>query len=284
MNIDSSQIVEQQTQSWNKYSSKWRKWDKIVLKHKHIYTEKIVELLHPNKSDIILDIASGTGEPALSIAEKVMEGKVIATDVSEEMLAVAVDKSKQRGISNLETIICEANKLPFENNTFDAVSCRFGFMFFPDMKKALKEMIRVLKPGGKIVAAVWNTPDKNIWVTIMMDALKKYVEIPPPPPQDQPGMFRCSGKNYMKNLFEGEGLKNVNEIEVNGKDDFDNAIDYWDITTDMSVNVATILEKADESTKQKIKEELINMLNEKFRGRKIELPSNAAITAGEKRK
>src|SRR6476661_567278 len=98
------------------------------------------------------------------------------------MLEVARENAEKRGIKNIETIACDANELPFEDERFDAVSCRMGFMFFPDMLQAAKEMLRVLKPGGRLATSVWGPPEKNFWITATMGTINKHVDVPPPPP------------------------------------------------------------------------------------------------------
>ena len=69
------------------------------------------------------------------------------------MLEVARENASRRGIKNLEIIASDVSELPFADNSFDSISCRLGFMFFPDMSNAAKEMVRVLKPGGRIATA-----------------------------------------------------------------------------------------------------------------------------------
>lgn len=133
----------------------------------------MIRLLDLKGKNLVLDIASGTGEPGLTIATLIPDGKVIITDLSAGMLEIAEENARRRGIHNVETKACDVCELPFADNSFDAVSCRFGFMFFPDMLLAAKEIFRVLKPGGRIVATVWNGSEKNFGFLQLWMSLRK---------------------------------------------------------------------------------------------------------------
>src|SRR4029079_16082673 len=97
-----------------------------------------------------LDIASGTGEPGLSVAITSPKGRVVLTDLVAEMLAIAARRARVHGVVNVSTTACSADDLPFGDATFDSVTVRFGYMFFPDVAKATTEFARVLKPGGRL--------------------------------------------------------------------------------------------------------------------------------------
>lgn len=163
------QIREQQKESWNNFSSGWKKWDALTMDFLKPMGDEIIRLLHPKNDDVVLDVAAGTGEPGLTIASMLNGGKVIITDLSDDMLEIARENATQRGIKNIETRACDVCELPFADNTFDAISCRFGFMFFPDMLLAAKEMVRVLKPGGRMATSVWNVPEKNFWLLLLWE-------------------------------------------------------------------------------------------------------------------
>lgn len=109
----------------------------------------------------VLDLASGAGEPAIQIAGIVgPEGMVTATDLVPEMLAGAQRRAKQSGTTNMRFEIADMESLPFGDETFDRVTCRFGIMFPPDSGLALSETFRVLKPGGRAAWLVWG-PREN---------------------------------------------------------------------------------------------------------------------------
>lgn len=282
MEDNAAKIISNQKETWDKFSSAWAKWGEIALRHKDYITDEMIKMLELGESDTVLDIASGTGEPSLSIARKT-KGMVTATDLSQGMLTIAKDKAEKAGIKNFTTVIAGVDELPFGDSEFDRVVCRFGFMFFPDMSRSLNEMLRVLKPGGRIVAAVWNVPKKNFWVTAMTEAMKKHIELPPPPPPDMPGMFRCSEKDFMKNMFEKAGLKNVVETEINGHDEFEEYETYWSINTEMSIPVVMALKDTDDATRTKIKEELYDIFRNRFGNEKVRLESSAIVVAGDKK-
>ena len=210
------QIREQQKDSWNKFSQGWKKWDDLTMDFLKPMGEEIIRQLKPKSGDMVLDVAAGTGESAIAIAALIGKGKVVITDLAEGMLEIAREKAARKGITNIETMACDVCELPFPDNTFDAISCRLGFMFFPDMLLATKEMMRVLKPGGRIATSVWNGPEKNFWVTVSMGAIAKNMQLTPPTP-GAPGMFRCAQKGLVADLFKQAGLKNISEIEVAGK-------------------------------------------------------------------
>src|SRR5439155_14262791 len=157
-----------------------------------------------------LDIAAGTGEPGLSIARLSPKGRVVLTDLVAEMLAIAARRARAQGIANIETQVCSADDLPFNDATFDSVSVRFGYMFFPDVAKATAEFTRVLRPGGRLCSSVWVKPEANPWTTIAMQAIATEVVVTPPHPY-RLNMFRCAAPGYVTALYEDAGLRDLDE-------------------------------------------------------------------------
>jgi ubiquinone/menaquinone biosynthesis C-methylase UbiE len=275
------QIREQQKASWNKFSSGWKKWDSMTMDFLKPMGTEIIRLIKPQGNDSVLDVAAGTGEPGLTIATMLTTGRVVITDLSDDMLAIARENATARGIKNIETKACDVSELPFADNTFDAISCRFGFMFFPDMLMAAKEMHRVLKPGGRIATAVWNGPEKNFWVTAVMGTIAKNMDVPPPPP-GAPGMFRCAKSGFIADLFKQAGLKNISENEIAGKLNSKTADTYWDMMTEVAAPVVAALSKADEATKGKIKSEVLEAVNKKYADGNVMIDCSALVIYGEK--
>ncbi len=274
-------IREQQKESWHRSSSGWRKWDLLFMDFLAPAGEEIIRALDLKETDAVLDVASGTGEPGLTIASKVGQGRVMITDLVADMVTVAKDMATRKRLSNVETCVCDVSDLPFPDNSFDAVSCRFGFMFFPDLLQAAKEITRVLKPGGKIAVAVWNTPEKNFWVSAIMQPLNKYQDMPPPQPGDQ-GMFRCSEENMLTGIMANAGLKNIQTTEVKNKLNCKTAEFYWSVMTDVAAPVVAALSKMDESTIQNVRAEVYQVLNERYPAGNVVIDSSALVISAEK--
>ncbi|MBM2846132.1 MAG: methyltransferase type 11 [Bacteroidetes bacterium] len=275
------QIRDQQKTSWNKFSSGWKKWDDLTMDFLKPMGDEIIRLLNPKLNDVVLDVAAGTGEPGLTIASLLTGGKVIITDLSADMLTIARENAARRGITNIETRACDVCELPFADNTFDAISCRFGFMFFPDMVLAAKEMVRVLKPGGRIATSVWNAPDKNFWVTAIMGTIQRNMKLPAPPP-GAPGMFRCAGDGFISDLFFQAGLKNVSQREIAGKLNCRTADAYWNMMTEVGAPIVAALNEADDTMKAKIKKQVYKSVKQKYPDGNVLIDSSALIIFGEK--
>ena len=274
-------IREQQKQSWNKFSPGWRKWDELTMDFLKPMGDEIIRLLHPAGKDQVLDIASGTGEPGLTIATMLDGGKVVITDLADHMLEIAAEKTAKRGITNIETQLCDVCELPFPDNSFDAISCRFGFMFFPDMQLAVNEMYRVLKPRGRIATAVWNVPEKNFWVTAIMGTINRNMELPPPPP-GAPGMFRCAKEGLIAGMFREAGLKHVSEKEVSGQLRAGTTDNYWNMMTEIGAPIVAALSKADAAMRSRIQSEVYDLVNQKYPDGKVHIDCSALVIYGEK--
>jgi len=274
-------IREEQKASWNKFSPGWKKWDDLMMDFLKPHGDEIIRLIDPQGKDLVLDVAAGTGEPGLTIATLLNGGKVIITDLSEDMLAIARENAEKRGITNIETRACDVSELPFADNTFDSISCRFGFMFFPDMLLAAKEMVRALKPGGKIATSVWNVPEKNFWVTAIGGTISRNMSLPAPPPE-APGMFRCAKNGLIQDLFKQAGLKNTSEREVSGKLKCGTTDVYWKMMTEVAAPFVAALSKADDAMRKKIKEEVYRAVNQKYPGGDVNIDASALVIYGEK--
>jgi ubiquinone/menaquinone biosynthesis C-methylase UbiE len=109
--------------------------------------ERMINFLKPKHNDIILDVATGTGHTAIAFAKA--NSRVIAIDITKEMLLQAKIASKQANVDNMSFLEADAHNLPFRDNVFDIVACRFAVHHFYNAQKALKEMCRVLKSQAK---------------------------------------------------------------------------------------------------------------------------------------
>jgi len=278
-----AQVRDQQQATWNKFSAGWKKWDDLVLSWIAPVAEALLDSARLTPSSHVLDVASGTGEPGLSAAARVPRGKVTITDLAEKMLRVAEENALRRGLTNVETRQCDAGALPFGDATFDAVTARFGFMFFPDVLGAARELARVARPGARVTAAVWGAPEKNPWATTIMGTIAKYVELPTPPP-GAPGLFRCAAPGYMAGVFREAGLRNVTEREVETPSQFDDAEQYFTFMNEIAAPVVAGMALADERTRAKIKEAVFAVVNGKSRAASGKLPiaATAIVITGEK--
>ena len=146
-------------------AEKWRSKSAVL---GSAVTKALVEysLLQPGMK--VLDLASGTGEPGISLAQRVgPEGHVTAADLSSDLLELAGQRAKSKGLANFSTQEADAHKLPFPNQNFDLATCRFGVMFFADAEGALTELRRVLKAGARACFAAWGTFEQPYWQTTM---------------------------------------------------------------------------------------------------------------------
>lgn len=259
-------IREKQRQDWNTFSPGWKKWDGFIMDFFRPIGEKLLEAVDLEIDFRVLDVATGTGEPGLTAAARVKNGEVIGTDISEEMVKIANENAKNRGIPNYRALACNTERQPFDDNYFDAVVCRFGIMYFPDMAEGTRELIRVLKPGRKISFSAWAGPEKNSWVTTMGGVINRTLQIPPPP-SDVPGVFRCANSGTLTRLLRGAGLKEVKEIEISGNVMFDSPEQYWDFMMEIAPPIVKALSATDETTKDNIKREVLEAAK-KYKGEK----------------
>ena len=275
------EIREQQRQTWDRFSGGWTKWDELVMKMLEPVGVEMIRSLALGGDACHLDIAAGTGEPGLSIAALVPRGRVVLTDLSAGMLAAASANAKARGLTNVEVRECSVDALPFEDASFDTISCRFGFMFFPDIPGAVAELLRVLRPGGGMAVAVWAEPSGNPWATIPMAAIGAEVELPAPAP-DAPGLFRCAGPDAIASVFRDAGMSGVVESDVRATLDAANAEEYWAFMTEIAAPVVGGLALADDEARERIRTATLEQVGSYERDGTLSVPIHARCIAGTK--
>lgn len=273
------QIRDQQRETWDRFSAGWKKWDATVTGWIAPFGEAMIRHAGLREDSEVLDIAAGTGEPGLTAAARVPRGRVTVTDLAEHMLEAAAAKAAQRGLRNVETRVCDAGALPFADASADAVLCRFGFMFFPDVAVAAREFARVARPGARVCTAVWGEAEKNPWATSIMGTIARHVDMPAPPP-GSPGLFRCAPPGYMRAVFAEAGLRDITEEEVACDMVIDTPERYWEFMTDIAAPVVAGLAKADERAREQIRADVLGLASQFLREGVVRMPSVGTVVVG----
>ncbi|MDA4128142.1 MAG: class I SAM-dependent methyltransferase [Thaumarchaeota archaeon] len=245
-----AEISDREREDWKLSAVGWKKWDHYLMQWLQPVGEKILDLVGLRDGDIVLDVATGSGEPGLSAATRVGGGRVIGLDISQEMVKIALNKARSQGIKNYEARVYSSSAFPFDADGFDAVVSRFGVMFLPDVLAGLREMARVLKPSRRACVAVWGP--QNEGMKSVMGILTDELGIPESPP-DAPDPFRCSETGKIGSLIRQAGFHNVEEVEVITLRTYSSVGQYWEYLLDMNAAVDEAFKKADEKNKKETK-------------------------------
>jgi SAM-dependent methyltransferase len=277
-----NEIRDVQRATWAGLSASWDKWDSLIMDQLRPVGAAMIERLDIAEDQQHLDIAAGTGEPGLSIARRSPKGRVVLTDLAAEMLDIAARRARAQGIANIETTVCSADDLPFDDATFDSVSVRFGYMFFPDLAKATAEFARVLEPGGRLCSSVWVKPDENPWTTVAMQAIATEAVVAPPDP-DGPNMFRCAAPGSVRALYEGAGLGDVDEWDVDVELVTESPEQYWEMISEHVSLAVAALAQVDEPALERIRANAIGQVSAFEKDGKVRVPGVARCIVGTKR-
>jgi ubiquinone/menaquinone biosynthesis C-methylase UbiE len=178
-------------------------------------TERLLALADPGPNERVLELACGPGGLGLAVAEHVPGGEVVLSDVAPEMVEIAARRARERGLANVSTAVIDLEAIDAPDASFDAVVCREGLMFAVDPGLALREIHRVLAPGGRFAAAVWGPRAANPWLGTVLDAASAHFGAPMPPP-GIPGPFALDDARRLEQLVRDAGFTagRVEELAV----------------------------------------------------------------------
>ena len=250
-NIDSKQFKEAQRKSWDSVAIGWQKWWKTFEKDAQNLSNHLVELAKINSSSKVLDIATGIGEPAITAAKKVGNGNghVLATDISPQMLSIARQRAASIGLQDvIEFKEGDAETISLPDSAFDAVLCRWGLMFLPDLGEGLSNIYASLVNGGYLAAAVWASPDKVPFLSVSMKTVVKETG-KPMPPSGTPGPFKLADQSIITDALSKCGFKDIVVERINVIFTFSSPEEYTQFNQAIAAPINAML--ADQSQERK---------------------------------
>ena len=246
-----------------------KKYGKDMLKLMGPVSDQIIKSTGITYGQTVLDVATGAGEPALTIAKVVgPRGRVVGVDLSPEMLGLAKERAAaSQSITNIVFQVVKDETLSmFHDITFDSVVCRNGLMFMPDPVKALKAFLRVLKPKGKASVTIPGSPDKAPVMEVVMKTVSKHVpDMKLPTPGTPGGPFSIPNVDVLRDYFLKAGFLDFNaeKIKVTAAQT-DTAEELWQGMTEVTGFLVILLSKLPDEKKMAIKNDAIESLHKIF--------------------
>src|ERR671922_978629 len=238
MDLDTYRRESRET--WAQVAPGWEERREWFMGITGLVNDWLLDKASPEPGQTVLEIAAGTGDLGFRVAERVgEEGRVITTDLSPQMLDVARRQGEARGLSNVDYRLLDAERMDLEDDSVDAVVCRWGYMLVADPAAAFKETRRVLRDGGPLAFAVWRTPDRNPWASVPAMTLVQLGHMPPPE-TDAPGMFALGEPARISELVTGAGFGEPEREEIAFEFRYLDFDDLWNALLRMSPSGRTI--------------------------------------------
>jgi SAM-dependent methyltransferase len=275
---DYKEIVRQE---WLEAAPQWKKWFTKLEQQSQAGTDLLVQGAKLAPGMQVLDVASGSGQPALCIAEVVgPQGSVTATDLVPEMLEGAAAIATSRGLRNIEFRQADSELLPFRGHEFDCITCRFGIMFFPDIRKALSEHRRVLKPQGRFSYLTWGPAEENPLFNVMLVPFLKYVKVPPPPP-DAPQIFRFADPDILAGVLDAAGFHSVHVSKQKVQWPWSgSAEEAWEAAREIGAPFRTMIAALPPNKTLEVHLEVIEGIQRYSDGKRINFPASLVLATG----
>jgi len=191
-------------EAWNAIADDY---DTFVASGEVAFATEALRLAGLEAGHRFLDVAAGTG--GLSLPAARLGAKVVAIDWANRMLECFEARVRQEGLSDCESKLMDCHDLAFDDGTFDVTGSQFGVMLVPDQAKALREMVRVTKPGGKVLVTTYGSPDKyealQVFIAALASVIPGFSGLPDPPPLE----FQASDPNLLRRRLTDAGLRDV---------------------------------------------------------------------------
>ncbi len=251
-NFDPVKFKESSRREWQKVAQGWHQWMPRFAEWCAPVSRQMLELASIGPGSRVLDIAAGDGDQSIQAARRVgPNGYVLATDISSNMLEFAAESARKAGLTQMETRVMDAECLELDDASFDSVISRFALMLLPNVEKAVAEIHRVLKPGGRIAAIVFSTPDKTPWLAVPASIARQRASLPPPQPE-QPGLFRLGFPGVFASALRDAGFGDIATHRVSLPFRMESAAEcarfLWDVAGAIHEMLAPLSEEARRQT------------------------------------
>jgi SAM-dependent methyltransferase len=204
--MDREELRRQSYDAWERMAGGWERALERIEASATPVREWLLRELAPRRGDVVLDLAAGPGETGFAAAAAVGEqGHILSSDRSPAMVEVGRRRAEELGLQNVEHLVLDAEDLDLPDASVDGAICRFGYMLMVDPGQALNETHRVLRPGGRLVFAVWREAERNPWVAVPGEMFVRRSVVPPAEP-GAPGMFTLASAERIEELLAGAGF------------------------------------------------------------------------------
>jgi SAM-dependent methyltransferase len=256
---------------------RWHHWNQQVMAPVTTWLCDAVAVGPPQR---VLDLGCGTGIPSLTLAARVPNGQVIATDISAEMLEAARENALRAGLQNVQFREMDADSLDLAGTTVDAVTTAFMLMFRPEPAKTVAGAGRALKPGGRLAIAVWDTLERNPFFGTVLEPVSRFIALPPTDPKG-PGTFRLAGDELEKAIRAG-GFDDVRTETVAFKIGFESVAHHWEVMADMAPPVKAARQALSPADLERLKSSIAERLQPHLVGETVQLLATAVCAVAKK--
>jgi SAM-dependent methyltransferase len=271
--------AEEALRHWSAVAPAWVKYRERLFADLRSVSDRLIEQVDPQPGETVLELAAGPGETGFLAAARLgPTGRLISSDFAPEMVASARHGAEERGLDNVECRVLDAERIDLPDGSVDGVLSRFGLMLVSGQERAVAEVRRVLRPGGRFAYATWGPPDRNPWIFQIVVALLQNGIAPPGDAFAPGGLFSLSTPETNRALATGGGFPDVSVEELTGVMHFVSVDEYWSHVTEVAGPVASLVGSLAAGQIDAIRATLDPSLAAYERDGALELPWTAIVT------